>query len=102
MITHVLTNAHRHRTVGSPIKLTLERLGHEVLVGIHNQGSPIPAELLGKIFEYGVSSQADTAALGSRGQGLFVAKTYMAKMGRTITAQNTANGVHLELRLQTG
>ena len=102
VITHVLTNAHRHRTVGSPIKLTLERLGHEVLVGNHNQGSPIPAELLGKIFEYGVSSQADTAALGSRGQGLFVAKTYMAKMGGTITAQNTANGVHLELRLQTG
>nr|WP_315186254.1 HAMP domain-containing sensor histidine kinase [uncultured Albidiferax sp.] len=102
VVTHVLTNAQRHRTVGSPITLTLERLGHEVLVGIFNQGPPIPAELLGKIFEYGVSSQADTAALGSRGQGLFVAKTYMAKMGGTIAAQNTGDGVRLELRLQAG
>lgn len=49
-----------------------------------------------------MSSQADTAALGSRGQGLFVAKTYMAKMGGTIAAQNTGDGVRLELRLQAG
>ncbi|MCZ8257565.1 MAG: ATP-binding protein, partial [Polaromonas sp.] len=37
---------------------------------------------------------------GQRGQGLFVAKTYMAKMGGTITARNLDGGVCLELRLQ--
>jgi sensor histidine kinase regulating citrate/malate metabolism len=35
----------------------------------------------------------------SRGQGLFVARTYMAKMGGTITAANTRDGVRLDLQL---
>ncbi|MBK9219153.1 MAG: hypothetical protein IPL70_12455 [Uliginosibacterium sp.] len=39
-------------------------------------GPQIPAEMLDKIFEYGVSDQADSAAEDNRGQGLFVAKTY--------------------------
>ena len=34
-----------------------------------------------------------------RGQGLFVARTYMAKMGGTITAANVGDGVSFTLRL---
>ena len=34
-----------------------------------------------------------------RGQGLFVAKTYMAKMGGTIGAANTGDGVTFTLAL---
>ena len=34
-----------------------------------------------------------------RGQGLFVAKTYMAKMGGTVTAENVAGGVRIVLTL---
>ena len=37
---------------------------------------------------------------GHRGQGLFVAKTYMAKMGGTISARNTADGVAFTLTFQ--
>jgi len=56
-------------------------------------GASIPAELMARIFEYGVSGvQEDDAASEAvapqRGQGLFVAKTYMAKMGGTIAAEN--------------
>ena len=35
-----------------------------------------------------------------RGQGLFVAKTYMAKMGGTINARNTEGGVAFVLTFQ--
>lgn len=35
-----------------------------------------------------------------RGQSLFVAKTYMAKMGGTINTRNTADGVALVLTFQ--
>jgi signal transduction histidine kinase len=61
---------------------------------IHNQGAPIPADLLGRIFEYGVSDTAGEphADPAHRGQGLFVARTYMAKMGGTIEARNDASG----------
>ena len=76
-------------------------------ITLHNEGAPIPEVLLERIFEYGVSegtgalddSGNTTAATGRRGQGLFVARTYMAKMGGTIAVRNCADGVEFTLGL---
>ena len=104
-VSHILRNAQRYRLPSTPIAITLtvntsEGKAPEAVIAIHNQGPHIDPDMLGKIFEYGVSDQQDAAALGNRGQGLFVAKTYMAKMGGTITARNVEDGVCFELRLQ--
>ena len=102
VVTHILRNADRHRTPATPITLTLE--AHETTATVHvsNQGPQIDPALLERIFEYGVSGEAaDRAANpGQRGQGLFVARTYMAKMGGTIEAKNTVDGVSFVLRLR--
>jgi signal transduction histidine kinase len=107
VVSHVLRNAERYRRPASLIRITLssqaqEGTAPEAVIAISNLGPQIEAGMLGKIFEYGVSDLPDTDAgvPGQRGQGLFVAKTYMAKMGGTITAHNLAEGVCLELRLQ--
>jgi signal transduction histidine kinase len=105
VISHILRNAQRYRLSSTPIVITLnigstEGAAPEAMVRIANQGPHIADDMLGKIFEYGVSDQQDAAALGNRGQGLFVAKTYMAKMGGTIEAKNTGLGVVFELKLQ--
>lgn len=100
VVTHVLRNAERYRLPDTPITITLEAVDTGITLTIHNQGPPIAAEMLGKIFEYGVSDQADSGANGNRGQGLFVAKTYMAKMGGTITARNLEDGVSFVMSLQ--
>lgn len=105
VVSHVLRNADRYRLPGSLIRVTLSQHAHEgtapeALITISNQGPQIEAGIVDKIFEYGVSDQPDAGATGQRGQGLFVAKTYMAKMGGTITAHNRDSGVCLELRLQ--
>lgn len=100
VVTHVLRNAQRFRIEGSPISITLEASETAAVISIHNQGPPIAADMLDKIFEYGVSDQHDSGANGNRGQGLFVAKTYMAKMGGTIVAQNVGDGVSFVLSLQ--
>jgi len=100
VFTHVLKNAERCRLPGTPITLTLETSDTAATVSIHNLGAPIPDELLERIFEYGVSDQIDSGAHGSRGQGLFVAKTYMAKMGGTLSASNVEDGVNFVLTLQ--
>lgn len=102
VLSHVLRNAKRYRTPQTPIAITLSLQAPEVVVAISNQGAPIAPALLEKIFEYGVSDQQEAGALGQRGQGLFVAKTYMAKMGGTISARNTDDGVCFELRLPVG
>jgi two-component system, OmpR family, sensor kinase len=99
VVTHILRNAQRHRAAGTPITLRLEATQREAVIGIHNVGAAIPAELLGRIFDYGVSEAAPADASGRRGQGLFVARTYMAKMGGTVRGCNAADGVLFELVL---
>ena len=99
VVTHVLRNAARHRTPGTPITITLERREAVASFGIHNEGPPIDAARLEKIFEYGITEAGSPTPGESRGQGLFVARTYMAKMGGTITATNTASGVVFNLTL---
>lgn len=100
VVTHVLRNADRYRAPGSAITIALKTTETAATITIHNQGPNIAADLIDKIFEYGVSDQQDAGANGNRGQGLFVAKTYMAKMGGTISAVNVAGGVNFVLGLQ--
>lgn len=99
VITHVLSNADRYRTAGSTIRISLQRDGGGAQIRIHNEGPPIAKDLLAKVFEYGVSDAADSVAHSNRGQGLFVARTYMAKMGGTIEARNVDEGVTFVLTL---
>jgi len=111
VLTHVLRNAERHREPGTPITLALAEAGGEWRLSVHNRGPGIASAMLERIFEYGVSgamgppgeagpAEAPAGDDGARrGQGLFVARTYMAKMGGTIVARNEAGGVCFELAL---
>ena len=100
VFAHILKNADRFRAPGTPITLTLDALETTATVSIHNTGPAIADNFIDKIFEYGVSDQTEAGAKGNRGQGLFVAKTYMAKMGGTISVQNVEDGVCFILGFQ--
>jgi two-component system, OmpR family, sensor kinase len=101
VVTHILRNANRFRTADTPITLKLSATETTASVTIHNQGPAIEPARLSQIFEYGVSEPTDTPGNHEhRGQGLFVAKTYMAKMAGTVSASNTENGVCFTLTLQ--
>jgi signal transduction histidine kinase len=96
VVTHILNNANRHRRPGAPITIALASDERTASLSIRNEGESIAPELIDKVFEYGVSGQEDGAR---RGQGLFVVKTYMAKMGGTVSARNVAGGVEFTLTL---
>jgi signal transduction histidine kinase len=98
VVTHILRNADRYRTAGTPVTITLSISDSAATVAIHNDGPAIAPEHMARIFEYGVSD-ADGGA-GHRGQGLFVVRTYMAKMGGTVQACNEDGGVTFALQLQ--
>ncbi|CUI07202.1 sensor histidine kinase [Massilia antarctica] len=102
VVTHVLVNAQRYRLPGTSIDITLDTSETSAGVTIANRGPTIAADVIGTIFEYGVSDQEEAGAHGNRGQGLFVARTYMAKMGGTIVARNLDDGVAFVLTLQRG
>jgi signal transduction histidine kinase len=99
VVGHVLRNADRHRLPGTPIRIALQADATVARVAIHNQGAAIAEGMRERIFEYGVSEAPDAGALGQRGQGLFVARTYMAKMGGTVTAGHVDGGVVFTLEL---
>ena len=124
VVTHILRNADRHRRPGTPISMSLQVIETSATVSIHNLGEPIAESLIDHIFDYGVSdsvgldeaaglSQDDASnpfgrpepatapsSAPRRGQGLFVAKTYMAKMGGAVQARNEPDGVTFTLSLQ--
>ncbi len=101
VVTHILRNANRFRPAGTPITLKLSATDSTASVEIHNQGPAIDPAQLGQIFEYGVSEPSGSPQdKEHRGQGLFVAKTYMAKMGGTVSAGNVEGGVCFTLTLQ--
>jgi K+-sensing histidine kinase KdpD len=99
VVSHLLRNAQRHRTAGSTIRIAAARETGQAVVTVHNAGAAIADSLLERIFEYGVSGEEGAAAGGQRGQGLFVVRTYLAKMGGTVRALNVDGGVSLEWRL---
>lgn len=97
-VLHILQNAVRYRSDGSPIIINLVLNASTASVTIHNNGPHIPEHLLDRIFEYGVSERLHTTD-GSYGQGLFVSATYLSKMGGTIFANNVFDGVDFVIEL---
>ena len=103
VVTHILRNANRYRPAGTAITLALQASESTASATLTNQGATIAEDLLERIFELGVSDPGLPPLAsegGHRGQGLFVAKTYMAKMGGTISVRNTADGMAFTLTFQ--
>jgi two-component system OmpR family sensor kinase len=99
VVTHILRNAQHHRRPGTPITVSLEAGATQAVVRIHNEGPAIEPSLLESIFDYGVREAASPVAGERRGQGLFVARTYLLKMGGSIAARNEDGGVAFVLTL---
>jgi signal transduction histidine kinase len=106
VVTHVLRNADRHREAGTPITMALQTRDQRAVLRIYNIGPPVNEALLERIFEYGVrdgdAEGSAAEAQGRRGQGLFVARTYLAKMGGSVAACNEKGGVAFYLELPLG
>lgn len=98
VVSNLLNNAHRHRTAGTAIQITLRVDGGTALIDIGNEGPHIPEDALEQIFDFGYSTAAPSSAAG-QGVGLFVVRSYISKMGGTITAHNEGNGVVFRIML---
>lgn len=70
-------------------------IDYSAVATISNVGPLIPEEKLEEIFEYGVSNSSENSE--HLGQGLFVAKDYISRMGGTIRAYNAQEEVFFEI-----
>jgi signal transduction histidine kinase len=103
-ISNLLGNAVQHGDENAPIDLTLSADATDVVLVIHNGGSPIAPGELPRIFEplvRGSSSQYPKRNRpGSIGLGLYIAREVARSHGGTIDATSTAQaGTAFTMRL---
>ena len=72
-ISNLTSNAVRHGTPGSPVRLRLTGNDERVAVEVHNRGT-IPSEILPRVFEPFRSGRHYTSRGEGLGLGLFIAK----------------------------
>jgi signal transduction histidine kinase len=89
VITNLVGNALLYSPAGSPVRVVLRGLEDAVLLEVNNQGPPIPAETLPRIFEAFHGGAADgggsTAGLGL---GLYIASQIAEAHGGSISVRS--------------
>lgn len=99
-VANLLSNALSYSPPDSPVRLESEGLAEEVLVWVHNQGPPIPPELLSRLFEPFSRTSHELEPRGSLGLGLFIVSQVVKGHGGRIDVSSTAEeGTRFTLRL---
>lgn len=96
VLSSILDNAQRFMALGSTIEMDLAQTEVVVQLKIANVGPHIATEDIDAIFDYGFSTQLGTEHMGL---GLFSARIAVLRMGGTLRAANTENGVIFTISL---
>jgi two-component system heavy metal sensor histidine kinase CusS len=104
---NLLANAIRYTPPGGEIALDVSESSEAVRVSVSNQGTPIAAEHLERIFDrfYRVdpsrsslpAADVSQASTGSTGLGLAIVRTIMELHGGTVHAESDARGTRFVL-----
>jgi PAS domain S-box-containing protein len=97
-ISNLASNAVRHGTPGSPVRLRLTGDEQEVAVEVHNRGT-IPNEVLPRIFEPFRSGRHYTSRGEGLGLGLFIAKAIARAHGGGLEVDSSDGATTFRLRL---
>jgi signal transduction histidine kinase len=100
VLSNLIGNACHHGTPGAPVLVRLSGTDEAVRAEVHNQGPPIPSELLPQIFDpfrRGASDRRD--ASGGVGLGLFIVRSLVEAHGGTIEVTSGQAGTTFTLML---
>jgi len=87
VISNLLTNAILYSPAGSPVRMALRGEEAAVILEVHNQGPPIPADLLPRLFE---AFERGGRAGSGLGLGLYIARQIVEAHGGTLSARSDA------------
>ncbi len=104
VVANLIGNAIRHGKPDGPIDVRLRAQGDVVCLQIHNDGPPIPADLLPSIFDpfrrHGISAVRNSDGLGL---GLFIVREMVRAHSGEIGVQSTeADGTTFSVTLPRG
>jgi PAS domain S-box-containing protein len=101
VVTNLVNNALAYSPGGTPVRVETRAEDGSVLLRVHNEGKPIPPELLPRLFEPMTRGRHDgEAASRSVGLGLFIVSNIVRAHGGSIEVRSTeAEGTTFTVRL---
>jgi signal transduction histidine kinase len=94
VVENLLTNAVKYGQGGTPILVDISVDDGEVLVTVTNEGRPLVAEELSRIFErFQRTAAAKLQGIQGIGLGLYITRSLVEAHGGRITAKSTPSGV---------
>jgi PAS domain S-box-containing protein len=89
VVTNLVGNALQHSPAGTPVRVCTRGEASRVLLEVHNEGSPIPPEVLANLFEPYRRGPKAGAGQGSLGLGLFITRQIVLAHGGGIDVRST-------------
>lgn len=104
VISNLMRNALQHGAAEGTVALAIAAEEANVAISVHNEGEPIPAAIVNRIFDplmrHATSESATQRASGSIGLGLYIAREVVVAHGGTIAVDSTAqSGTTFTVRL---
>jgi PAS domain S-box-containing protein len=89
VVGNLVVNSLQHGRADSPVRVTVRAEDAEVLLEVHNEGEPIPAELLPRLFE-AFEGGARPPGSSNLGLGLFIVQQIARAHGGDVTVRSAA------------
>lgn len=105
VVSNLASNAVQHGASHSTVTITATSSSDGVEVSVHNEGTPIPPEMIPKLFDsfYRLGDGEADPHSSSLGLGLYIAKQIITAHGGTIDVQSSGNeGTTFIVRLPNG
>ncbi|WP_257449184.1 PAS domain S-box protein [Archangium lipolyticum] len=100
VVTNLVGNALQHSPASTPVRVSTWSEGPGVCLEVHNEGAPIPAELIPTLFEPYRQGPEAGAGRGSLGLGLFITRQIVLGHGGTLEVRSSENdGTTFTVRL---
>jgi signal transduction histidine kinase len=104
VLSNLLGNAAQHGSASCEVRLSATTEGEDILLAVHNNGAPIPAEVLPTLFEplvrHAARNDQKPRRPGSIGLGLYIARQIAESHGGGITVTSTLDaGTSFTVRL---
>lgn len=97
VLSNLLSNAVQYGAKKAPISVSIAGLPDEILISVHNEGTPIPKESAGKVFDALTRVQVGgigehNAGTQNLGLGLYITKEIVVAHGGTIALTSNESG----------
>ena len=102
MVTQVLDNAWKYAGAGARIWISARQIDHEIILTVQNEGSQIPDNERGLVFDRFYRGTRNRASIEGTGLGLTIAKTIAEAHAGRVWLDNEPEGPAFRFALPVG